>query len=184
MPTRLRLSCRALLIIVLVRSNFYSAGPQLNQALAPACRYLNSSVKATSARDASSSDVNLQRQIGSWCLQWLTVNPNSISLVVRIQCRVCTGISKTADYWLKAVTNKSVFSYLRALTTWHCPHSLAARRRCWSQAVQQSIDIHIPTGPTATNLQQRICCCGPMLGQTDRHRTVTCSAYCADSENV
>ena len=155
MPTRLRLSCRALLIIVLVRSNFYSAGPQLNQALAPGYRYLNLSVKATSARDASSSDVNLQRQIGSWCLQWLTVNPSSISLVVRIQCRVCTSISKTADYWLQAVTNKSVFSYLRALTTWHCPHSLAAaaaadRRPCSNRSIST-----FPPG-----LQQQTCSSG------------------------
>jgi len=32
-------------------------------------------------------------------------------------------------------------------------------------AMQQSI---LPAGPTAANLQQRVCCNGPMLGQTDR----------------
>ena len=32
-------------------------------------------------------------------------------------------------------------------------------------AMQQSI---LPAGPTAANLQQRVCCSGPMLGQTDR----------------
>jgi len=33
MPTKLRLSCRALLIIVLVEPNFYSAGPQASHQL-------------------------------------------------------------------------------------------------------------------------------------------------------
>jgi len=25
----------------------------------------------------------------------------------------------------------------------------------------------LPAGPTAANLQQKVCCCGPVLGQTD-----------------
>ena len=55
--------------------------------------------------------------------------------------------------------NKSVFSYLRTLTTRHCSHSPAAAA---------IIDRYLlPAGPTAANLQQRVCCCGPMLGQTD-----------------
>ena len=29
-----------------------------------------------------------------------------------------------------------------------------------------------PAGPTATNLQQRVCCCAAMLGQTDRRTNV------------
>jgi len=74
--------------------------------------------------------------------------------------------------------NKSVFSFLRRLTTWHCPHLPAAAAERWP-AVQQSIDISCPLQPTAASLQQRVCCCGPMLGQTDRetngHRTVTCT---------
>jgi len=37
------------------------------------------------------------------------------------------------------------------------PHSTAA-------AVNQCL---LPARPTATNLQQRLCCCGPMLWQTD-----------------
>ena len=36
MPTRLRLSCCPLLIIVLVRTNFYSAGPLTSRQLKPA----------------------------------------------------------------------------------------------------------------------------------------------------
>ena len=55
-------------------------------------------------------------------------------------------------------------SYLRTLTTWHCPHSPAAAA---------AIGPYLPlAGPTAANMQQRVCCCGPMLGQTDGHRTV------------
>jgi len=50
--------------------------------------------------------------------------------------------------------NKSVFSFLRTLTTWHCPHSLA---QLLLSVVQQSIDI------SAANLQQLVCCCGPVL---------------------
>jgi len=55
--------------------------------------------------------------------------------------------------------HKSVFSYPRTLTTWHCPHSPAA--------AAASDRYLLPAEPTAANLQQRVCCCGPMLGQTD-----------------
>jgi len=76
-----------------------------------------------------------------------------------------------------------VFSYLRTLTTWHCPHLPTT-----AAAIDRFL---LPTGPTAANLQQRVCCCGPMLGQTspaDR-RTDTvpihrlCSTYYAYSAN-
>jgi len=33
------------------------------------------------------------------------------------------------------VKNKYVFSYLRTLTTWHCPHSSATRRCWWASAM-------------------------------------------------
>ena len=76
-----------------------------------------------------------------------------------------------------------MFSYLRTLTTWHCPHLPTT-----AAAIDRFL---LPTGPTAANLQQRVCCCGPMLGQTspaDR-RTDTvpfhrpCSTYYAYSAN-
>ena len=56
----------------------------------------------------------------------------------------------------------SVFSRLRTLTTCHCPHSPTAAA---------ADDLHLlPAGPTAANLQQRVCC-GPTLeeagGQVD-----------------
>ena len=47
----------------------------------------------------------------------------------------------------------------RTLTTWHCPHSHAAAA---------PIDRYLlPAGPSAANLQQRVCCRGSVLGQTD-----------------
>jgi len=53
---------------------------------------------------------------------------------------------------------------------WHCPHSPAA-----AAAIDRYL---LPAGLTAAaNLQQQVCCCGPMLGQTDGqmdgHRTVS-----------
>ena len=70
------------------------------------------------------------------------------------------------------------FSHLRTLTMCHCPHSPAA-----AAAVDRYF---LPAGPTAANLQQRVCCCGHMLGQTDgRTDTVPfhrpCSACYAGS---
>ena len=63
----------------------------------------------------------------------------------------------------KASISKSAFSYLRTLTTWHCPHSPAAHA-----AAAAIIDRYLlPAGHTAANLQQRVCCCKPMLEQTD-----------------
>ena len=55
--------------------------------------------------------------------------------------------------------NKAVFSYLSTLTTWLCPHSHAA-----AAATSRYL---LPAGFTAANLQQRVCCCGPMRRQTD-----------------
>ena len=54
-----------------------------------------------------------------------------------------------------------LFRLLRTPTTWHCPHSHTAsaeRRPCSSRSIS-----HL-TGPTAANLQLRVCCCGLMLG--------------------
>ena len=51
--------------------------------------------------------------------------------------------------------NKSVFSYLRTLKKWHCPHLLlravSPPRAAAAPAVQQSIDISYPPGLTAAN---------------------------------
>jgi len=57
-----------------------------------------------------------------------------------------------------------MLSFLR-----HCPHSPTARRvderRCYTG--RAAIDrILLPAGPTAANLLQWVCCCGPILGQT------------------
>ena len=48
------------------------------------------------------------------------------------------------------------------LTTWHDPHSPTACH-CWA-AINQ---YRQHTGPTPAILQQQVCCCGPMLGQTN-----------------
>ena len=70
---------------------------------------------------------------------------------------------------------------LCTLTTWHCPHSHAA-----AAVIDRYL---LLAGPTAANLQQRVCCCGPMLEQRDDgHRTVSQtllghSAYYAGSAN-
>jgi len=58
------------------------------------------------------------------------------------------------------VLTSLVFSFLRMLSTWHCPHSSAA---CHCRS---AIDRYLlPVGPTAANLQQ------PLHGP--------CSTYCA-----
>lgn len=59
--------------------------------------------------------------------------------------------------------NKSVFSYstyvrlLRGTARIHPPQAVAA-------ATDRYL---LPTVPTAANLQQRVCCCRTMQGQTD-----------------
>jgi len=70
-----------------------------------------------------------------------------------------------------------VFSFLRALTTWHCPHLLLRAvlrsRAAATPAVQQSIDISYPPGPqqqTRRTLLQRA---NGTDRQTDGHRTVS-----------
>ena len=57
--------------------------------------------------------------------------------------------------------------------------------RCYSHVAAAAIDQHLSAGPTAANLQQRVCYCRPMLRQTYGHRTVsqTCFAYYAGSAN-
>jgi len=78
--------------------------------------------------------------------------------------------------------NRSVFSFLRTLTTWHCPHSPAACRCCRASALQHrrsrspAARVHSSSGFAVV---------GPCWDrQTDGHRTVTyrsCFAYYAGS---
>jgi len=63
-------------------------------------------------------------------------------------------------------SNKSVFSFLRRLQTWYCPHLLlrprAAARAAAAPAVQQSIDISYlpdPQQQTRRTLLQRTSGC-------------------------
>jgi len=80
-------------------------------------------------------------------------------------------------------------SFLRTLTTWHCPHSPAAaaeRRLCSNRSISPTRRAH-SSKPAAR-------CCSGRMGQrdgqtdrqTDRHRTVTQTAlriYYAGSAN-
>ena len=65
------------------------------------------------------------------------------------------------------VHNKSVFNFLRTLTTWHCPHSPAARC-CWAPGSNRSIS---PAGRALSNKPAAAACDGRMMGQTDRQAT-------------
>jgi len=68
------------------------------------------------------------------------------------------------------IFNKSAFSFVRQLTTWHCTHALlrAVMRHgcCWPPAVQQSINNSCPPpGPQQQTRRKARACGGRMLGQ-------------------
>jgi len=67
----------------------------------------------------------------------------------------------------KTNINKSVVSFLRQLSTWHCPHSLLRPRVACGAAVagQQSIDISCPPG---AQLQTRRTLLQRSIDGTDR----------------
>ena len=73
--------------------------------------------------------------------------------------------------------NKPVFSFLRQLTTWHCPH-LLQRGCCWPPALQQFIDISWSPGPQQ---QTRRAAAGLDRRTDARQMHIPCSAYYADS---
>ena len=62
----------------------------------------------------------------------------------------------------RPILQPPLFSFLRSLTTWHYPHSLDAGCAAVRRAAIDRL-----AGPTAANLQQLVCCCGPMLGHSD-----------------
>ena len=65
--------------------------------------------------------------------------------------------------------NKFVFSFLRTPIRWHCPHSPAACRAAVRRAATDRY--LLPAGPTAANLQQRVCYREPIVRQTDGRPT-------------
>ena len=70
------------------------------------------------------------------------------------------------------IFNKSAFSFVRQLTTWHCTHALlrAVMRHgcCWPPAVQQSINNSCPPpGPQQQTRRKARACGGRMLGQAN-----------------
>jgi len=60
------------------------------------------------------------------------------------------------------------------LRTWQCldsPATAAEHQSCSNQSISPA------AGPIAANLQQWVCCCGPMLWQ-DRHHTIMLTLLC------
>ena len=122
---------------------------------------------------------------GGNCLPWLRHWDLFITKFTRI-CQakgtVCTNPASD-----RFVSNKSVFSHLRRLVTWHCPHVLLWRRCCWAAAGRAAIDSYLlPAGPTAANppwwfAVMHACSlqalkCWSIAGanrQTDRQHTIT-----------
>jgi len=82
--------------------------------------------------------------------------------------------------------NKSVFSCLRQLTTWHCPHSAAATTRLLVIAGRAAINLYLlRAGPTAANPQQRRL--DGTDGRTDArqlHRPCSTHTYVIGANNV
>ena len=65
--------------------------------------------------------------------------------------------------------NKSVFSFLRTLTTWHCPRSHAVA----TERGRAAIDISCPLGPQQQTCRGGFCCCGPCWDRrTDTYRYI------------
>jgi len=62
---------------------------------------------------------------------------------------------------------KSVFSYLRTLTTWHCPHSPAARRCFSNRSISPARRAH-SSKPAAAGLLLLV----QQHKQTDRHEAI------------
>ena len=62
---------------------------------------------------------------------------------------------------------KSVFSYLRTLTTWHCPHSPAARRCFSNRSISPARWAH-SSKPTAAG----VLLLAQQHKQTDRHKAI------------
>jgi len=72
---------------------------------------------------------------------------------------------------------KSAFSFLRQLTTWHCPQSAAAERRpCSNQSISPVIRAH-------SNKPAIAACCGRMgqTGQTDKRKNRWTDGWTPDS---
>jgi len=71
--------------------------------------------------------------------------------------------------------NKSVFSQLRTLTTWHCPHWPAARRYCSSRSISPARGLTHSNKPAAASLLlwAHAGTDRQTDGRTDGHRTVS-----------
>ena len=93
------------------------------------------------------------------------------------------------QFLLKAYANKSAFSLVPRLSTWHCPHLLLSavlrRRCCWTPA-PKAIDWYLlPTGRSAANGPATAGAVDLWDRRTDArplHRP--CPAYCAGNVKI
>jgi len=86
------------------------------------------------------------------CHRWL----RHWSIYVKLG-RFSPVVRKTIFFW---ENNKSVISYLRTLTTWHCPPLL-----------QQSIDISCPPGPQQQTCSSGFAAVGPCWDRRTPYRS-------------
>ena len=93
-----------------------------------------------------------------------------LQLIACVKRRIsdCDSSSRTN---MSPPLKKSVFSFLRQLTTWHCPHLLLSavlwRGCCWPPTVQQSTDIICPRRAHSSK-PAAAACGGRTIGRTDR----------------
>ena len=79
-------------------------------------------------------------------------------------------------------TNKSVFSFLRQLTMWHCPHPAARLLMTAGRlAVQQSIDVSWPPGPQQQTRSSGVRRPDGTDRRTDRRTPDSCTDPAADA---
>ena len=102
-------------------------------------------------------------------------NQFTANLPKNLPVKKCKSVTTSQDYVHEFVTslfwptlyNKSMFSYQRTLTMWHCPHSplhaiAAERRPCSNRSISPAHRAH-SSKPAAAGWYR----------QTDGHRTVT-----------
>ena len=100
--------------------------------------------------------------LGHFCYRTMNnTNNTEYSIASKLSIRFLSAACRKAK--CSTLYNWYLFSFLRTLTTWHCPHSpTTAAEHC--AAINLCL---LSAGLTAANLQQRVYCCGPRLGQTD-----------------
>ena len=109
--------------------------------------------------------------------EYLEMGQLSVSLHLSIVRLGYFEFSHDLIHTANKLRNKSVFSFLHRLTTWHCPHA-AASRRCAAAAVDRRLcsDRSIHPGRPAHSSKPAASTCDGRMGRRNRriHRvTVT-----------